>query len=504
MMICKRVALLAVLSLFLSTSGLFAAAEDPVLTYFDGGRMNMAIELNSMLVSGAGGSSILSGPAAPNQADPFSLFRGPAGMRYIRGDAKVGFTFQPQLLLPFSSLPGGGAQTAVDEAVDGFTENFNKTDNFEYPEFGGSFSRSVNSFSSFGMVLPAGKWRVGFGYAKPFHLKLDLLLGGFRQRIDTVEDNPDEQIGFAIQTKISNRMEMDSDKWVLALSRDLGSHFSLGASASRTIIEFGWLGGYNVDGIMTRGTQQYTFNNPLDPWYNNLHSEANGGYTGFLYTYHIGAIFSSSRDDGWRIGADLALNTQTILRGSMFLLVDEFPPLKLQTEDDEEPFDANRIADVTEITRTYPNRYLTAGEMNLSVPSSVALTISKGGGARPNFTYIHYFGGAFAYELDVSEKRIDQGEYSTRTYSRGVLPEWQAYLAIHPGRFFLGLGAISAKDVVEGYVDGNGEPIPGDNALLIPRFDMGFSFPIKGGLSGELLVTGLPEDVFRVALLYDF
>ena len=481
----------------------FAASDDPILTYFDGGRMNMNVELNSMMVSGSGGSGVLSGAAAPNTSDPFSLFRGPAGMRYVRNDASVGLTFQPQLLIKFDNLPFD-VQSSVDEAVDDFTENFQQTDDFIYPDFGGSVARSSNALSSFGMVIPADKWRFGFGYSKPFHLKLDLLLGGLRQRIDTVEDNPEEQIAFAIQTRISNRLEFDTDRWVAAVSRDFGKNFTVGASFARTILEMAWLGGYNVDGIMTRGTQQYTFNNDTDPWYNELHSEADGGYSGFLYTYHLGFIYSSSRDDGWRVGVDLAYNIKPTLEGSLFLLVDEFPALKLETEDDEDPFDANRIDDVTEITRTYPNQYLTSNELIINVPSSVTMTISKGSGIRPNFTFSYYFGGALSYQLEMQEKRVDETDYATNVYGRGITPEWQAYLGIHPGGFFMGLGAISGKDYISGYVDGGGDDIPGDNALIIPRFDMGFSFPIKGGLSGEVLLTGLPEDVFRVALIYDF
>jgi|GEM_PF-1395334 len=481
-----------------------AASDDPILTYFQGGTMTLGVEFNSMLVTGAGAGSVVSGAAAPNKADPFSVFRGPAGMRYVRGTAAIGFTMHPQFLVPFHTLPFE-VQTVVDESVDGFTENFQKnSDAFDYPSFGGSLARSTSAFSSFGMVVPAGGWRFGFGYSNPLHLELDMLLGGFRQRIDTVESNPDEAIGFAIQTKVSNRLSINADRWGVALSRDLGRHFTFGVSGSRTLIEIGWLGGYNVEGIMTRGTQQYVFNSSTDPWYNNLHAEADGGYTGFLYTMHAGFIISSSSDHGWRLGLDYTHQSQPVLRGGMFLLVDEFPALKLETEGDEEPFDANRIADVTEITRTYPNQYLTSDEMHLGIPSALTLTISKGAGLRPTLTVTRYMGSGMYYELEMQEKRVDETEYRSRLYSRGLKPAWQAYFGIHPGFFFLGLGAITAEDLVGGYVDGNSNPIPGGNSLIIPRLDLGVSFRIKGNLNGELLLTGLPEDLLRVALVYDF
>lgn len=495
--------LLAGLLIAMGSSGAALGAADPLLTYFHGGRMNLRIGLNSMMLTGPGSGSVAGGAAAPSVSDAFAAFRNPAGMRFVRGRAAIGFTFHPQLLLPFSKMPVD-IDASIRDAVDGFTENFQKPDNsLDYPELGGSVSRTSSSLTSFGMVIPVGRSHVGLAYGRPLHLSLDMLLGGFRQRIDTEGNTPEESIGFAIQTRISNRMVIDTDRWSLAFAHDLGRHVTLGASVARTRIDISWFGGYNVDGIMTRGTQQYAFNNTNDPWYNDLHSFASGGYSGSLWTIHAGAILASASDRGWRLGIDYTHNTQPTLTGGLGMLVDQFPALKLQTTGDEQPFDANLISP-DEPTRTYPKQFIAGSNMRIHVPSSLSIGVSRGSGWRPSLTYTFYTGDRLSFDLRVREKRVNEARYSARTYGRGLVPKWEAYFGIHPGGFFLGLGGIKVEDYISGYSDSNGEPIPGGTSMIIPRFDMGFSFHVIGSLKADILLAGLPEDVLRVSLLYDF
>lgn len=476
---------------------------DPILTYFNGGTMNLNAELTSMLVGGSGVTSIAVGGAAPVQADPYTVLRNPAGMRFVRRDVIFGFTVHPRLGIQFSSMPFDVA-SGVNEAVDGYAEAFQVTDDFSYPDFTGSVARSGDALSSFAMAIPAGAWRLGFGYARPFQMKLSLLQGGLRQRIDTVEEDPNEVVGLAIQTRIGTRMEIASHSWTAALSFDPLPWLTMGVSGSRTNALFDLVGGYNVDGIMTRAGQQWAFNSDLDPWYNTLSSDATGGYSGTWWTWRAGFTISGQSQKSWRLGADIALHGESVLHGGMHLLVDEFPALKLSVSGDEDPFDVNRIDDVTEITRTYPNEYLTGDELRLYIPDAVTVTIAAGGGLRPSLTGVYYLGDGFGYDLEVSEKGINDTSYTARTYGRGLIPQYQGYLGIAPGGFFMGVGAILCEDYVHGYVDGNGLPIPDGNQIIIPRFDIGFSFHITSNLRYELLIAALPEDIFRMGVMYEF
>jgi hypothetical protein len=486
-----------------SVSAFAADPDDPYLTYFDGGVIDINMNISSQLVSGIGISSISTGRAAPSSPDPFSLFRNPAGMRFIRRDAAFGMTFHPQARLEFESFPFIDIQESVNEGVDTFAETFNTTDDFIYPEFGGSVAEASSSLTSFGIVLPTRKWRVGFGYCKPINLQLDFLLNGFRQRIDTVEDEPSEEVAFAIQTKVSSRLNIDADSWTVALSRDFGRRFSFGASVSRTILSINILGGYNVDGLMTKGTSQNSFNSVSDPWYNTLHTELNGGYSGSIWSTHIGFIWASESDKGWRFGSELTLYRNQKLKGRMKIIIDEFPALILTPKEGEDSFDINAL-EPTELTRTNPNEILVADWMKFTIPNSASFTLSRGSGIRPNFNFIYYFGDDFAYTFDVHEKRYEDIEYAHNVYSRGLKLKYQGYLGINPGWFFIGMGAIVAEDVVLGYKDGDGIPEEGGNMIPIPRFDMGIIFNISSNLRYELMIAGLPEDVLRMGVIYEF
>ncbi|MFH0882647.1 MAG: hypothetical protein V2A56_06660 [bacterium] len=478
-------------------------STDPILTYFDGGRMNLNFELNSMLAGGPGVTSVAVGAAAPVQADPYAVFRNPAGLRFVRHDVIIGITLHPEVGIRFSSIPFD-IQQGINDAVDGYIEGFQSTDDFSYPVFDGTVARSASSLNAFAVAVPFGGWRIGFGYDRPIHLKMDLLHAGFRQRIDTVESNPADAVAFAIQTRINDLLEIDADRLVVAFSRDVFRWLTLGASATRTLVAIDLNAGYNIDGIMTRGGQQWAFNNDADPWYNALHSLAVGGYSGSWWTVRAGFTIAGQSEKSWRLGAEIVRQQPPELHGSMTMVVDEFPALKLSAGADEDPFDVNRISDVTEITRTYPNTYLLSDRLTLHVPDAATVTIAAGGGLRPSLSGIYYLNGKFGYDVVVQEKSVQDSSYSTHLYGRGIVLQYGGYFGIAPGPFFFGVGAMLGKDYVDGYVDGSGNPIPGGNMVIIPRLDLGFSFHVSRNLRYEIMIAGLPEDVLRMGISYEF
>lgn len=480
-----------------------AADDDPILHFFHGGTMDLDFELNSQLLAGPGVASGVVGGVAPAIADPFSALRNPAGMRYIRQNARFGIVFHPKAGASFGQFPFD-TQTAINDAIDEFVAEFQTTDDFGYPEFGGSVVRTPSALSAFAITMPMSEWRFGFGYDRPFHFKFDMRHAGLRQRMDTVEDDPDEAVSFAMQARLNARVSADADRWALSVARNIGKNTTVGYSLVRYLVAIDINAGYNVDGLMTRGTQQYAFNNPIDPWYNNLHSEMVGGYEGSFWSHRLGFVFGSEDDSGWRLGGELVLNKEASLDGNLRLIIDEFPALKLDAEAGEDPFDVNRIEDVTEITRTYPNEYRPADELDLYIPSYWSVALSKGSGTRPNLSFKKYFSGKFGFDLAMQEKSVSDEEYHDAVYGRGIEPMYAGYAGIHPGWFIFGVGATVGKDFLSGYKDDGGNLIKAGKQIIIPRFDMGLSFAINSHLRYELMITGLPEDVLRMGVMYEF
>lgn len=154
------------------------------------------------------------------------------------------------------------------------------------------------------------------------------------------------------------------------------------------------------------------------------------------------------------------------------------------------------------MTRTYYNERITPGNFDVELPSHVSVGISRGRGARPKLDFTYYF-GQLSYDMTLQEKRALDIEYATTTYGRGVKPHYQVYFSITPGGFFMGLGMMSVEDYAKGYKT-DGEELKDGESLILPRFDMGWQGTLKKNLKYEFLLSGLPEDVFRVGLTYEF
>lgn len=98
----------------------YSQTDDPILTYFDGGVMNIGFDLGSQLAGGPGVSSLAGGGAAPVMSDPNTVFRNPAGLRFIGRDPAFALTLHPTLSVQFDQMPFDVA-SGVDDAVDEFT-----------------------------------------------------------------------------------------------------------------------------------------------------------------------------------------------------------------------------------------------------------------------------------------------------------------------------------------------------------------------------------------------
>ncbi len=493
---------LSCVMLVLSAAPQRASAQDSALRYFQGGNMELDVSISSRLLTGPGTAAVVGGGTAPAIDDPFAVFRNPAGLRYLYDRPRAGFTLHPSVGIKFSSLPID-VQSTINRKMDNATRNFLRTGPFEYPQFGGTLTQQATSLDALTLTFPQGSWQFGVGFHRPFYYRVNFLFSGLHERIDTIEEDPSDAVAFAIQSKSNSTIAISADTWVLAAARDVGDAWSAGVSLARTYVHFESRSGYRVDGVMVSQGQQYAFNDDSDPWYNKLNGEMTGGYSGSFYTLRLGTQYVPYEENGWRFGAELKLSTNATLAGDLRMVVDEFPALILQAEEGEDNFDVNRIEEVSELTRTYPNRYLTPETVALKVPSSISVGVARGMGIRPKLDLTLYL-GSLEYEMEIGEKRVFDEAYAFNLYGKGVRPVYQAYLGISPGWFFLGVGVISLRDINQGHKDGSGHVIADGKQILVPRLDMGFRGRLVDTLSYELLVDGLPEDVLRLGLTYEF
>jgi len=493
--------LLVLAGLFLVVS---AQAQNNILHRFYGGHMESKISMNSMMMTGPGIRSVCGGGVAPAFDDVFAIFRNPAGMRYTFDRPRFGFTFHPKLGIEWDMTED--VQTEVEKQMDDNLTSFRREGPFTYPTVGGGIWQKGSSISSFAMTFPKYPWQFGLGYMRPYYFNLDFIYGGLSELIESKQEGEDAvPINALMQVKMDLSLTVVADAWTVAVAKDVGDAWTGGISLTRNYFNIDIQSGMLVDGMMIMSGEGHAFNDPRDGWYNNLQGWARGGYDGESWTARLGTQYVPWAEESWRFGAELKVATKANLTGYMPLKIDEFPAMKLQTKEGEENFDANRV-DVDELTKTVPNYYQASNSMTLFTPSSVSIGVSRGKGIRPVLRLTKYL-GKLGFELEMQEKVYHDSTvspYTKNVYSRGIKPNWEAYLAIAPTHFFMGMGVIYAKDFVSGYKDDNGVPIVGNSKFFIPRFDLGFTINIAKNMQYELLIDGLPEDVFRMGISYVF
>ncbi len=487
--------IITLITLFVSS----ASADDAILNNFVGGRMEMNLSAASQLLSGPGISSATTASVTATRSDPFAVFSNPSSWMIVRDGAAVGVSIQPRLAI--NSVPGG-IQNSVNESVDQAISGYSQSNSVDYPELAGSLGRTTNPLASVAVIVPVKDWRFGAGYSKPFSLDLSAVHDGFTQSVTQASDNPAESISLDLASQMDMSMNAESHRFLLGAAREYG-RWSFGLSASRTSLELNVNGGYTVDGDVSVGGDSYSFNSGADSWHNDFGGAINGSYKGAFYNSQLGATLQlgSNPETAWTLAASASINIGGNLKGSMEATIDEYLPLSLN--DNEASFDIDRVDDINQVTRTYENTYYMGDELTVELPSSFSIGIGKPNGLRPNLTLTAYTGN-LAYSLDVTEKRVQDTEYSTNTYVRGITPKASAYLGFSPGVFFLGAGMTYAEDLVAGYTDDGGAELSGGTEVYIPRFDLGMILPLSNHLRAEVMFVGLPEDALRMGLIWEF
>jgi hypothetical protein len=476
-------------------------ASDPILTSLEGGRMEFDLSAASNLLAGPGISSVSTSGAALTRSDPFAVFSNPASWQIVREGVAIGVSLQPHLSV--NTLPSM-AQSSLDENVDGVLSGFSNSENVDYPELAGTVARKSNPLSSFAVIVPWNEWRFGVGYTRPISADMSITHDGLSQTINQSGDIASESLDMAIETVVDMNMNLTTNRYLLGASREFDK-WSVGMSLSRTSLSLAVNGGYQVSGDVEYGAEVHSFNDPTDSWHNSFRGQANGTYEGSIYTVQTGMNYRLGKDveTDWTVAANMTLNFGRTMSGSMDVVIDEYLPFELSPADGVETFDIARIPDSVEITRTQENRYYPGSELTIETPHVFSVGIAKPNGLRPNLNLTAYAGN-IAYSIDVKEKRVEDAEYTTNTYSRGITPLGAAYLGISPGSFFIGAGATVVKDMVEGYNGANGQELSGGATFVIPRIDLGMIIPLSSHLRAEMLMVALPEDAMRIGFIYEF
>lgn len=479
-------------------------AQNARLELFEGGDMNMSLGLRSHLLSGAGTQGALSGLIAPLSPDPFVIFGNPAALARIDG-RKVTLASSPSIEFDLTTLtdPQPSIKTSVDESLASFDY---RREDVTYPEMSGTFGRTGSLLSGFALSLPVGdeddRWfggrvprlvdAIGFGYYEPLVLDASLIYSGLRLRLRTVDDKPENEILLYSSIKTDIEMKLASDSWNVSAAKNLGD-FTVGVGFQRTGARIELHGNMRTDGIMSKSGAEASFNDPYSPWDDDYFSSMSGAFDGSCWATRLGLFFDDGSD--FVYGAMARLQGEMEMSGKLDIEMHNYKALNFNAAEGEDKFNINAIENISELTKTTPKIFEPSNTMTGLIPSELSIAASYYGRFKPTLTLTKYF-GELAYEYEMRE---DGGLHS---YKRGIKPDWAAGLTLNFNFIQVGLGAVQIVDVVSGYHDKNGLPIPPADALIVPKFNIGFDTGLSDNLTLGVLIYGLPEDFLRLTLTY--
>jgi hypothetical protein len=176
-----------------------------------------------------------------------------------------------------------------------------------------------------------------------------------------------------------------------------------------------------------------------------------------------------------------------------------YPALNLNpdTSAGEETFDLDNVENFSQPTETTLADNQTSKVLTINTPSSISIGMAFRG---ISLTYTSY-----SKELSYCYDLARDGNWVT--YSRGVKPKYGVLLGFDLKVLRLCLGAISADEIVAGYVDEEGNPVEPTTAIMLPRFSMGTGFKIGKGWKLDLLMLSVPDllgSLLKVGATYDF
>jgi len=451
------------------------------LTDFHGGKYKFDLSFSNNFFSGVGSKvGGMGGDYGGLLPQSESLLWNPANLCFIKNH-QITIDFTPPITINPGSFVDINSEIrpAVDNGIaDIKGENFSMEDQ-DYPDLRlavgmeGGFRNGCFAFRSGDFVLAGAIFQ-------PFDLALNLIGVGLEARIKTIEEDPTEEIIFLGSLDFSLSVMVRIQGVSLGLARRITPRWGIGASLERLSGTARINAQFPVEGIMVTAGIERAFNDPNDPWENDLHSYVRGGYEGTANIFKIGTTYKIN--DRWGIGGVLSISRPLKMAGDLRIKQRTLPGLNLETEDILDPTQI----DLDEPTKTIERRNPTGKLLVLNLPSSLGIGVSgRIGFLGLSLNYNRYF-KEFSYSYEVVR---DNEEVK---YSDGIKLKNGLRLGLDLKYLTLGMGFLTGEII--------GEP----QNITLPTFSLGTGFRPSGTLRIDLLLFALPSGVGKVSATYYF
>lgn len=477
------VLLLSILAINLHAQG------DSELRYFRGGKYESTVSFSNALFYGIGSRvGGMGGDYGGLVRGSESLLWNPANLASIRR-SELTLDFKPRVLLDAASFVDIDAEvrSAVDDGIeDSKGPNFTMSDG-DYPDVGVRFGEK-GSFGTGSFAFRGSGFTVAGALHQPFSLSFDLLGSGFEVQMVTIdEEDPTKEVTFFSSVDMNVHARLRIQGASVGVGKMLTPKWSVGLAVDRLSGVAETRARFQVEGIMVVAGNERAFNDPNDPWQNNLHSSIFGKYKGNSTALRLGTTYQLGRN--WGVGATLVYYQPLKLSGNLDERKYSLEGLNLDAEADEDLLDITEI-DLDEPTRTVMEEPATAELLEIKFPNSLGVGISgKAGFLGLALNYTHYL-GEWSYRFDV----LDDGKLEVNT--KGLSMEYAIRLGFDFNILQLGAGFATGTIIDEGG-DSHGK------AAFVPMLSLGTGFRVNKSISADVLILGIPSGVGKVTLHYN-
>ena len=471
-----RYVLLSTAILALTSAAAPAQEADGTIEFLEGGSLSSDCYMSLGFLYGAGSRPDgLGSQVSTVRAGVACVSGNPAGLASLRGEALL-VDILPPLGASASEILDieGAAADAIDDAIDDYT-----THGFEpgYPTFSTDVGQPGGVISGvFGGRM--GRIVAGVAIEEPMAIGLELVDTGLEVFGETSKEEGDDLVDIQLRCMgdAAADLTFGVTRTTLAAASDITSDVSMGLSLSRYHGSAELSAVLRADGIVDYGGQEYAFNDPSAPWYNELGATAKGSYAGDAFGWSIGASWRPT--DHITVDAAYMNMPRLTMTGSLTTVENTMPGL---TDGD---YDLDQILD-SQPTLTERTETVEDDPFILCLPSYAGLAVSMRAPFVLGTLEYRRYSGSFGFEYqDISE---------------GVDVTDGVGLELDFGGLVLGGGVIRGTLLGESIDEGSA----GDD-ILIPLANVGLGIDIGQNMRLDTMLIAVPLQVMRMTLGYDF
>jgi len=452
-----------------------ADEDSAALDEFFGGSLSSSSTISLGFFYGAGSRpGGLGAPIGTIRAGAEAITGNPAGLAFLDGSAVL-----IDILPPIGASLGDyvDLEERVAEEIDAALEDYEEGElDPIYPELAVDVGQPGGVVSG-AIALHTGRFVLGAALEEPMEVGLDLVNTGLEALGHTVKDDGEGDVDIDMRltadaaADLSLRIDRSTIGGGFRISDALSAGGSLSFYRSTGTLSAVLSGG----GIINYGGTEYAFNDPGDPWSNDLDQTIDASYEGDAVGWSVGATWRPSP----RFSVDATyVAAPTITLQGQLVTVSNLPPA---FEDGE--------LDPDGISASQP----TLTESEYEVEDAEALV-----------EFPSYLGGAVSFEMGPMLTTVEYRRYMgalSFTYEEG----YEAFKTTDGLGVEFDLGALRiGAGVLRGSIIHDDGEERTEEDILFPLANLGFGIGIVDGMRLETTALAVPMQAFRTSLIYEF